>query len=175
MSLGQSLFDAATDGTYTSTDTPTRLAIAGLCFAKQPKKALELGGCEGGTSQWLARLLLHCGGALTVVENDVNRVQALTKRMTQFPNVIVSALDSLTFLQMSATDSYDFIYVDDDHTEEHIRQAIPELRRISRNGALVCFHDVEPPSGYIGRLCLEAGGYLLGIGDHGLGLWQVAK
>lgn len=170
-------YEAMATRAYSSTDTETRLVLAAMLFARRRhQRVLELGGHVGGTSLFFLKTLPIYGGSLTVVENNPAAIPDLRDLLAQHnthkvPFTVVEA-DALDFLA-TTEERYDFIYVDDNHTEDHVRQEIALLPRVCAPDALVTFHDVYPPSDYIGDLCSEAGGSTLPIGEHGLGVWRV--
>lgn len=164
---------------YSSTDTPTRIVVAALLNAMQGKpEVLELGAHVGGASVLLRDVLMIKGGSLTVVELDATRIPHLRRNLStdiSYVPIHVAQQDALDFVRAQVADTFDFVYVDDDHSEPHVTALIPELQRVCKHGALVCFHDVEPPSEYIGALCVAQGGIVLPIGERGLGLWVIKK
>jgi predicted O-methyltransferase YrrM len=145
---------------------------------------LECGGFQGHTSQRLAQCLQALGGGtLHIAEWDpeaperADQVDAVLGTLV-IPDVTWRVLraDAITVIATQADASLDFVYLDDDHTPDHVRQEIIVLGPKMRPGGLITGHDVFGSCG-LQVVFREFGGYALDLPRlgpaGGLGILQL--
>lgn len=135
-----------------------RRAIYALIHSLKPQNLLEVGTHIGASMLYIARALKHGGGKITTVDIcDVNDPYTGAWRSSELPNSPAQMADQLgcadhiTFVAQTSTeylaqttDTYDFIFLDGDHSArsvyEEVSAALPRLRE----GGLILLHDYYP-------------------------------
>jgi len=148
------------------------------CF-EGPVNVLETGGYTGFTSKRLARAVADIGGRLTVCEIDPKRAEYLEEQLAALtlsvPYTVV-ADDVLKYVASLPNESLDFVWVDDDHTKEHVAAEIATLLPKMRPNGILAFHDVFGSTD-LQSVVRAAGGYALDLPRlgpaGGLGLLQI--
>lgn len=176
------LVQAAREHVPGSTEPWVSRLVADLAVASGARLILETGGFRGDTSLWLADALVRLGeGQLWVCEIDPVRVDAIQVRLRPMQERCKKlrcsfwAGDVMAFLQRTAG-GFDLAWVDDDHSEKHVREELQLLYPKMRKGGLILMHDVWGSTD-LQKVCAEFGGYSLDlprIGPAGgIGLVQV--
>jgi predicted O-methyltransferase YrrM len=157
--------------------------VADLVVASGARSVLETGGFRGTTSLWLADALVRLGGGrLWVCEIDPvrasviqDRLRAMRVRCKKLESSIWAG-DVMEFLRQTEG-GFDVAFVDDDHSERHVREELQLLYPKMRRGGLIVLHDVWG-SCDLQKVCAEFGGYSLDLPRlgpaGGLGLIQTA-
>lgn len=127
------------DCLYGQTDiSQHRLFLFSLVCMMKPKKILEL-GVRGGHST--SALLYGCAltdshlTSIDISDHLFNCPEELKHRWTFIKN------DALEFLQKN-TETYDMIFIDDWHAEEHVYQELSLLKNKVGLGNLILLHDL---------------------------------
>jgi predicted O-methyltransferase YrrM len=121
-------------------------------------------------------LLACCPNAtIDVVEHEVPRAAGLIARfIDRGHDIHIIQDDALHFLKETDDDSYDFIFLDDDHEFAHVRDEVHEAKRVLRPGGILAMHDVIGPFALM--YCIPEGGIALDLprlhSNGGLGIWQ---
>jgi predicted O-methyltransferase YrrM len=148
-----------------------------LVIAHGARDVVEIGGFEGYTSEFLLRALATSKipkATLTVCEIDEERAHAIGERLTRVgkecaPNVVASVVlgNSLAWLPGVPNESFDFVWLDGNHTKPHVDEEITLLLPRLRPGGVIYGHDA------FGTCDLQAvfrkhGGYALDLPRLGL-------
>lgn len=123
-------------GTYTG--PAVRLLLIAIGNLIETKDILELGTGEGFTALCLATIP---GARVTTV--DKKTPNSLPEILKGLKNVTFVQQDALEFLRAQADESYDLIFVDDDHRREHVHREAFHVRRTLRPEGMAVFHDVR--------------------------------
>lgn len=145
-----SLEDSYEPGT---TESYIAQLVSALLVASGGSTVLETGGFRGTTSAWLALALERMGGGeLTVCDIEPDRCDAILARLNGLgrteeilPNTKYRVLqgDVLYVVAQCTPDKYyDFVWLDDDHEEFHVRSEISALWPKMKPGGLIVGHDV---------------------------------
>jgi predicted O-methyltransferase YrrM len=153
-----------------------------LIVAKQqPVTVLETGGYVGTTSAWLASAVEAVGGQLIVCEIDPDRANKIGRRLAKAgpsDQWKVAIHDALAVINNQPDGSIDFVWVDDDHGKEHVREELEALLPKMAPNGIIAMHDVYGVCDLAG-LCRNFGGVALDfprIGPGGgLGIIQVRQ
>lgn len=169
-----SLREAWEQGSYlTGCTEPWNVEIlAALLKASNANTVLECGGYLGTTSAWLAMTLQSMGGGtLHVAELEAERAAACDKRLSEIPVPDVTWRvwhdDVFRVIAAQPDESLDFVWLDDDHTKEHVDQELAELIPKMRRGGLITGHDVWG-SCDLQEIFVKHGGYALDFPKLGL-------
>src|SRR3972149_7510312 len=131
--------EAPTGGSHTAPEL--RLILYCLAVSIQAKDILELGFNAGLTFEVLA-----CTGANVVgVDNMIERVNVegvADERLKTYKNCKLIQAEAVGYLRSAKDNSFDLVFVDDDHEPVHVRDETYEIMRILRPGGLAVFHDV---------------------------------
>ena len=151
-----------------STEPWSASVIQTLIRLVRPSSILELGTFEGLTTQAIC----------DAVPVDVMTVDIEQRWKTLPDNAIFVQQEATSFLRAMPKDSFDFVFVDDDHTREHVAEELRLLideRRV-RKGGFVVLHDVIGPFD-LGELVTEREGWIVELpllhAAGGLGVIQV--
>lgn len=123
-------------------------ALCALAVANGTQTALETGGFQGFTSTRLATALarLPWPTTLTVCDIDAARADGIQAALDVLPvsrcATRVVAADVLTHIASLPDESLDFVFVDDDHSKQHVHYEIRALLPKMRANGLITFHDV---------------------------------
>lgn len=122
--------------------------VCALLVASGGRDVLETGGFVGITSAWLALTLESMGGgALTVCELDPHRAAVTENRLVTLPlervDAVVFPMDVLDVIRALPDASLDFVWLDDDHTHDHVYDEIHALWPKMRKRGLIVGHDVH--------------------------------
>lgn len=152
-----------------STEPWTVSVIQALIELYEPKRILELGTFEGLTTE----AILEVAGDAEVWTVDIE-----DRRLYRGPGANFVEEDAITFLSRPETaNAFDFVFVDDDHTREHVEQELGLLiGRVMRPGGLIVMHDVIGPFN-LADLVAEHGGIIIDLpllhAAGGLGIIRV--
>lgn len=135
-----------------STEPWTVDLLCALVRAMQPHILIETGTFEARTTVKLVEAMdsygpAH-GAALFTIEADSQRAAGaravLNEIRVRTPNLGVQLVegDALAFLRAQPEASVEFVFLDDDHTAQHVADEVEAALRILRPGGLVCLHDV---------------------------------
>jgi predicted O-methyltransferase YrrM len=121
-----------------------RLLMAALCLLLDPAVAIETGPDAGVTTQCLAVATRH--GTVIAIDNcsEISNLAVARYNLINqcFTNVGTVIGDALEFLRNTSDESVNFAFIDDDHSEEHVRLEMIELLRVMSRGGVAVFHDV---------------------------------
>jgi predicted O-methyltransferase YrrM len=135
-----------------------RRAIYALIHSLKPQSLLEVGTHIGASMLYIARALKHGGGRITTVDIcDVNDPYTGAWRSSELPDSPkqmaeqLGCGDRVTFIAQASTDylkettdTFDFIFLDGDHSAravyEEVAAALPRLRE----GGVILLHDYYP-------------------------------
>lgn len=166
-------------GTYRSGVTEPWIAnvVAAILTASGAQMVLELGSYLGHTTCWLANALERGGGGrLIAVELDPKRAEATREKLDemdlQHTVTEVIEADSIHVLKHMPANSVEFVWLDDDHGVEHVREELKLLTgkhppdavktpAAMKPGGIICMHDVTPNTIGLDAVCREFGGYIL--------------
>lgn len=150
-----------------STEPTTVEVLCALIRAHKPHLVVETGTFLGLTTRSLYEALVDNdnGASLQTVEHDLDRFEALKDQVTRWPGygrlgIELTCQDALEFLRGMSAGTVDFVFLDDDHTAEHVRRELQECMRIVRPGGLITGHDVIGPFG-LDAVFREFGGIAL--------------
>lgn len=115
--------------------------ICALAAALQPNVVIETGTFEGYTTAKLCEVLPSA--AVYSIEYDKARYERVQAELTRWPNLTLANRDALEALAEFADESVDFIFLDDDHTPNHVAAEILEAKRVLRGGGVCLVHDVH--------------------------------
>jgi predicted O-methyltransferase YrrM len=158
--------------------------LAALVVATGTRRAIEVGGFQGRTSEALARALARCPWPthLTVCEIDPTRATDVLERIGKLTlptvrrDVVLS--DSHVWLPALAAGSVDFAWLDGNHEQAHVAREIELLLPAMRPGGLICGHDVFGVC-RLSEVFTHFGGYALDVPRlgpaGGIGLLQVPR
>jgi len=163
-----------------STEPWTVNILAALVHALKPMHLLETGTFEALTTERL-HFSAPEGSQLVSLELDVRRWTKASTRCLDYPGVTVLCTDAIDYLRRYDGPPFNFVFLDDDHTPEHVAAEIDLLYNPAREkqlmapGGLICVHDVIGPFG-LGAVVVARHGFLLDIpklhAAGGLGLIQ---
>ena len=142
-----------------STEPWTVGVLRALVLALPARVLIETGTFEGRTTRAVSEVLLP-GAHLYSIEADADRARAAAAALADCPNVSVAHRDALSAMAEFADAAVDFVFLDDDHTADHVALELIEARRILRPGGVCAVHDVLGPFG-LDRLVRLAGGVCL--------------
>lgn len=148
-----------------------------LVIAHGARDVVEIGGFEGYTSEHLLRGLAASKipkATLTVCEIDSERAHIVGDLLTRVgaecaPNVVANVVigDSLAWLPGVPNESFDFIWLDGDHTKLHVDDEITLLLPRLRPGGVIYGHDAFGTCD-LRTVFAKHGGYALDIPRLGL-------
>lgn len=129
--------------------------LYGLLRMLNPEKVLEIGVSRGHMTSWLALALEDnaSGGKLISVDNwsrahggEATSPARAQKRLHD--NKIKTSVDfvksdSVPFMESQETDSFDFVWVDGDHSFEGAKADILQALRICKPGGTIAVHDTH--------------------------------
>ena len=171
------------------TEPWTQQAVASILRASTKSRVLELGSYLGHTTVWMAQVLEESQTPfpdLTTVELEATRseetINKLNKLGLRFPWAAL-AQDSISYLKSCTPHTFDFVWVDDDHTTDHVAEELELLIRptarelgVVAPGGIILMHDVYGPHA-LGGVCSRYGGVCLDFpklgSDGGLGVIQL--
>jgi len=119
-----------------------RLLLYCLASSIQAKDILELGYDTGVTIEVLACVK---GANVIGVDNasDYAGIEGVAeKALKAYKNCRLVVSEAIQYLRATKDNSFDFIFVDDDHEIVHVRDETYEIMRVLRPGGLAVFHDV---------------------------------
>ena len=118
--------------------------VCALAWSIDARDILELGAFEGLTTVALSKALPEA--CITAIEHDANRAGVAKKRIAfeLCENVDVVQNDAIKFLRacIEIGLTFDFAFVDDDHTFAHVAEEVDLLKRVIRPGGMIVMHDV---------------------------------
>ena len=133
----------------------------------QPRRVLEVGVSHGHMTVWLAQALKENGkGKLISVDNwskahggEAHSPKAVHTRLDNCelrPWVEVVSSDSQAFMSKQGDDTFDFVWIDGDHSYEGALADLKEGKRISRRW--LAAHDTAQTYDGVRKACEEIGG-----------------
>ncbi len=123
-----------------NTAPDVRMMLFALAMSIYAQDILELGYDAGFTTEVLAMTGVRVVG----VDNNAEYPgikRAAQRRLAKYKNCTLITREALDFLEASADDSYDLVFVDDWHDPNHVLLEVEQIRRIVRVGGIVVFHD----------------------------------
>lgn len=166
-----------------STEPWTVNVLAALVNAttRGPQHILETGTFEAKTTVRLHFASAE-GSTLVSLELDEERWEKASAKCLDLEGVTILNVDALDFLSSYNGPPFNFVFLDDDHTAEHVAQELDLLYNhatgggLMAPGGLICVHDVVGPFG-LGAVVVARHGFLLDLPKlhvaGGLGLIQV--
>jgi len=154
--------------------------LAALLAAIGGHDVLEVGTYLGHTSAVLCLTLETLGGGefLGAEIDPERRTRTLQRlRALSLPRVVVnvSPQPGIELLKAQATESFDLVFLDGDHTRAVVEMEADEATRVLRSGGLLCGHDVYGVFDLAG-VWTSRGGIALRVplihAAGGLGIWQ---
>lgn len=125
-------------GNFTSPST--RQFLLALADSIEAEEILELGTAGGHT----AAVMAYSGASITTIDDDLECVEDARKMLNgSGESIEILQFEALEFLRSAEDESYDLIYVDDDHNEDHVREEAKEVGRVLRQGGFAVFHDTR--------------------------------
>ena len=138
----------------------TNLVVALMCSIKA-ERILETGAFKGYTTKALAGRMAP-SATLDYCEIDPERLNVLLEGVSGIPGVFGHG-DVLDLLVRRPDNFYDFVFLDDDHSEAHVRNELAMVYRKVRPGGLIVLHDVTGACAYIGGMVRGYGGIALDL------------
>ena len=118
--------------------------LCALAWSIDARDVLELGAFEGLTTVALSKALPSA--CITAIEHDPDRSGVAKKRLAAegVENVDVVQNDAIKFLRacIDLGLTFDFAFVDDDHTFAHVSEEVDLLKRVVHPGGMLVMHDV---------------------------------
>jgi predicted O-methyltransferase YrrM len=159
------------DYTSGSTEPWTADVVASLARALHASTVVETGTFEGRTTTvlWDALRDLRHQSHLYTIESDNARADATAKTLDASMHgregssacaVTLKVGDALVELARFPEGSVDLVFLDDDHTRDHVAAEIVAALRVLRPRGVVCLHDVTGTSP-LGELVRVMGGVVL--------------
>jgi len=144
VNLGQLLAEFSQEypsgGMHTSPEA--RMLLFSVAYSARAKQILETGYDAGITT-----LALALTGAQVQAIDDLSEYPdaegAAVELLSECDNVELLRGDALGFLQGAPDNSFDFIFIDDNHDPEHVAREVVEIRRVLAPGGYAAFHDVN--------------------------------
>src|SRR3990167_7241928 len=114
-----------------------------FCLARiiDAKIIIETGYDAGYTTEALALTGAQIVGLDNLSEYPGAETIAQPK-LEKYSNITLLHDDALEYLKSREADSIDLIFIDDDHSEDHVKNEILEARRIVSAGGVIVLHDV---------------------------------
>ena len=122
---------------------PERLLLYSLVRGLKPKRCLEIGSHFGGSTAILVAALDDVGAG-TLVCIDPNPLvpadlwDTLAHRATMIPGC---SPDALLDARRTADGSFDFVFIDGDHTVDGVARDVEGVLSVCAAGAHLVFHD----------------------------------
>lgn len=117
------------------------MTLFATCLGSKSKKILELGVRSGSTTLPLLEAAKLTGGYVVSVDlNETNFIPPIgLEKYWKFEKC-----DALEFLKNQKTESepYDFVYIDDWHSYEHVKKELEELDRLVSPKTTILLHDL---------------------------------
>ena len=119
-----------------STEPWTQYLIASFVKSMGAKNVLETGTFHGFTTAWLA----STGAQIVSVDLEDRGGETFVSECG-YDNVMFRLGDALEAMRNLPLDSFDIVFIDDDHHWPHVRKEILAAQRIVRPGGLILLHD----------------------------------
>ena len=134
--------------------------LQALVRLTRPLRLLELGAFEGRTTLALAEVMPP-EAHITAVEHDHKRAEIARVRLESHPRAEVIVSDTIRFLERAPRASFDFVFVDDDHAQEHVARELDLLLAGRMTpGGLIVGHDVLGKF-ELDKVFLARGGFII--------------
>lgn len=123
--------------------------IRGLLLARGGHPTvLETGSFRGITSAWIALTLEQMGGGqLWACDLEAERAQGVMARLDALDlkrcQYGVLTGDVLRYIDDAKPQTFDLVFIDDDHQKHHVAQEIVGLWPKMKAGGVMCLHDVH--------------------------------
>ena len=155
-----------------STEPWVAKVLAALVEAKKPQILVETGTFEAKTTfrlfgAMMSYAALH-GSILFTVESDFDRFDRAQRLIASWPALASTGVqviheDAERFLTAGVLKKgVDFVFLDDDHTAEHVHREIALCAPLMRPGGIIAVHDVIGHFG-LGEVVQSYGGILLDL------------
>ncbi len=134
--------------TGTGDSSQLKLVLFSLALSIDAKRILELGVRDGGTTLPLLAAAHFTKGYVTSV--DIAPTTFQETRFDIFHRWCFCQQDALYYLKKDCDANvsmrlqhfyYDFVYVDDWHSYEHVKQELEYLDQLVRPGSIIAIHD----------------------------------
>lgn len=125
-----------------NTPPEARMLMLALVMLTDAQDVLETGYDAGHTTFALAM----SGKNITAIDNgsEYPGVKDYAKNLLKSrSNTTMLTGDALAFMCNAPDNSFDFIFVDDNHAVSHVALETDQVVRILRSGGLVAYHDVN--------------------------------
>ena len=130
-----------------NTELPVSQLLYALAIANRSQVIVETGvNNAAGATPWLAMAATINGGWYYGIDN---RPQAITKTQQALHllfdeiRATVTLADALDMVPlMFKSEEIDFLFVDDDHSYEHVEKEIAAFWPLMKQGGLMLFHDI---------------------------------
>ena len=132
--------DIVSGGSHTPPET--RYLLYSLAVSIRAKDILETGYDAGHTTEALCKTGANVVGVDDLSEYPETNALA-TQRLAKYENCELLNIDALRFLRCAPGESYDFIFIDDNHSSSHVHEEAKEVKRILRPGGIAVFHDTK--------------------------------
>jgi len=120
------------------------LTLYSLVIGQGSKNILELGVRDGGTTTPLLAAAQITGGHLTSI--DINEIPEIPPGFDKTPDnwtrIQMNALDYLAALTTYSKEKFDFIYLDDWHSFEHVSDELRCLDKLVGPSSIIVIHDL---------------------------------
>lgn len=139
--------------------------VCSLLVASGGRTVLETGGFMGITSAWLALTLEQMGGGnLIVAEIDTARQLEIQRRLQSLAlrDTCTSIYSGDVLDCIRSVNGFDFVWLDDDHSADHVRAEVRALWPKMKHNGLIVLHDVYG-SVDLQRVVSEFGGYSIDL------------
>ncbi len=117
------------------------LPLFSTILQNKSKSILELGVRHGDTTEPMIAAASLTGGRITCV--DINPTQwQCPSDLSHMYEFILS--DAIEFLNKSVSENryFDFVYIDDWHTYQHVREELDLISKITDTRSIVVLHDL---------------------------------
>lgn len=159
------MVDPLADYRSGSTEPTTVEVICAMIRALQPGIVLETGTFEGCTTRRMLEAMASYADTraarLYSVEYDAARMDAAQSLLADSRSAYLTLVggDAVQFIK-EFPGTFDFAFIDDDHTASHVTQELSALLPKMNPGGVVCMHDVVGPFG-LDKVCKSFGGVVL--------------
>ena len=111
---------------------------------------LETGSFKGTTSAWLALTLEEMGGGqLWACDIDPERAVGVMARLDalKLSHAQYGVLqgDVMRYIHDAKPQTFDLVFLDDDHQKHHVEQEVVALWPKMKPGGIMAFHDIDEP------------------------------
>ncbi len=119
-----------------------RLILFAIAVSNGALDILELGYDAGWTTETLAMT-----GAKVIGIDNLSEYGGIDRtareRLAGYTNCKLLKGESLQFLNDQPNESFDFVFVDDNHNLSRVKAECERIRHVLRPGGIACFHDTN--------------------------------